>query len=251
MKKLALIGLLAMPIAACASVEPAPVQRSVGKSHDLGVRATAPVGATIFSEYDYVATGGATMLQPVSESVGLGGSVTVQPGAQLVAASVDGEPGFCTTTPSYSDPLAGATRATCYYDEDGDQHFETMWVAPGTVGFTYGLDPPVPYRASPMTGAQGFKYELVYSGIDGNTLRIGYREYADNLARPAFAQDLTYPIHSTGPTMIRFQAVQIEVIEANASEITYRVLSGFGRSARRHQGGAGLRFAPDFSGLKT
>jgi hypothetical protein len=99
---------------------------------------------------------------------------------------------------------------------------------PGAVGFTYDLDPPVPYRSGAITGAQGFKNELVYSGIDGDTLRISYREYADNLARPAFAQDLTYPIDSTGPTMIRFQAVQIEVIAANASEITYRVLSGFG-----------------------
>jgi hypothetical protein len=70
MRKLAPIALLAL--AACASVQPSPVQRSVGRSHDLGVQAAAPVGATIFSEYDYVATGGATVLQPISESVGWG-----------------------------------------------------------------------------------------------------------------------------------------------------------------------------------
>jgi hypothetical protein len=67
----------------------------------------------------------------------------------------------------------------------------------------------------------------LYQGLDGNTLRIGYREYTDNLARPAFAQELTYPMASEATTQIRFKSVRMVVLSADASEITYRVLSGF------------------------
>ncbi len=37
----------------------------------------------------------------------------------------------------------------------------------------------------------------------------GYREYKDNLARPAYSQDVTYPLTDGGPTQIRFKSVRI------------------------------------------
>jgi hypothetical protein len=218
----------ALVLASCANVAPAPVERKTGRSVELGAEATAAVGDVIYSEFDYMATGGAVMLEPVSKSVGLGGSVQVPAGAQLVSATVDGKPGHCTTELTYHDALAGPYRATCYLDADDDSRFETLWVAPGAIGFTYDLEPPVQYRTAQITSdASGYKYELLYQGLDANTLRIGYREYIDNLARPAFAQELTYPMSPDASTQIRFKSVRIDVLSADASEITYRVLSGF------------------------
>jgi hypothetical protein len=216
-------------LASCASVvAPGPVERKIGRSVELGAEFEAAVGDVIYSEFDYAATSGATMLQPVSETVGLMGSVQVPAGSQLVSAIVDGAPGYCTTVLTYSDLIAGPTRATCYLDGDSDNRFETLWVAPGSIGTTYELEPPVQYRPGEIAGdASGYKYELLYQGLDGNTLRIGYREYIDNLARPAFAQELSYPMNPGAVTQIRFKAVRIEVLSADASEITYRVLSGF------------------------
>ena len=186
------------------------------------------MGDVIYSEFDYMAANGAVMLEGVSETVGLGGSVQVPAGAQLVSATVDGSPGYCTPTLTYSDPIAGPYRPTCYLDSNGDNRFETLWVAPGAIGFTYDLEPPIQYRTGQITGnASGYKYELLYQGIDGDTLRVGYREYVDSLARPAFAQELTYPLASDAETEIRFKSVRIEVISADASEVAYRVLSGF------------------------
>lgn len=214
-------------LAACASVAPAPAERKIGRSVELRAQATAAVGDVIYSEFDYTATNGAVMLQPLSKTIGLGGSVQVAAGTNLVSATVDGNPGYCTTTLTYSDLLAGPYRPTCYLDNDGDGSFETLWIAPGAIGFTYDLEPPVRYRLDQIIDASGYKYELLYQGLDENTLRIGYREYIDNLARPAFAQELTYPIRFGTATEIRFKSVRIEVLSANASTITYRVLSGF------------------------
>jgi hypothetical protein len=194
--------LCALLPASCANVAPAPVERKTGRSVELGTQAAAAVGDVIYSEFDYTAASGAVMLQPVSMTVGLGGSVQVPAVTQLVSASVDGNPGYCTTALTYSDPIAGPYRPTCYLDGDGDNRFETLWVAPGAIGFTYVLDPPVQYKSGQITGdASGYKYELLYQGLDGNTLRVGYREYIDNMARPAFAQELTYPVRSHPPPL--------------------------------------------------
>jgi len=68
-----------------------------------------------------------------------------------------------------------------------------------------------------------FKGELVYSGRDGSTIRILYREYFDGLARAAFTQELTYDLSESDT--ITFKSLVIEVVEANNSSIKCRVNS--------------------------
>jgi hypothetical protein len=86
-RALLISGLL---LASCANVAPAPVERKTGQSVELGAEATAAVGDVIYSEFDYTAVSGAVMLEPVSKAIGLGGSVQVAAGEQLVSASVEG-----------------------------------------------------------------------------------------------------------------------------------------------------------------
>jgi hypothetical protein len=65
-------------------------------------------------------------------------------------------------------------------------------------------------------------YELLYSGIDGDTMRINYREYSpDNLARPAFFQDLTYP---AGQSVVRFRDLRLEILSADSQQVRFRVM---------------------------
>jgi hypothetical protein len=73
----------------------------------------------------------------------------------------------------------------------------------------------------------GFKRELVYQGAAGGTLRLLYREYVNDLARPAFSQEATYDLSRSGPTLATFKGAQIEVLEAGNAGIRYRVLRGF------------------------
>lgn len=87
---------------------------------------------------------------------------------------------------------------------------------------------------------QGFlKEELIYSGRSGDTIRVLYREYENNVApqylgrgqvqtdqvyfmRPAFSQTLQYDLFES--TTIVFREFAIEVIEADNRNILYRVL---------------------------
>jgi len=71
----------------------------------------------------------------------------------------------------------------------------------------------------------GYKWELVYAGIDKNTLQIDYREYAYSnnswLIKDGFTQHLKYDIGESN--IIVYKTYELEIIEANSSWIKYRV----------------------------
>lgn len=69
-----------------------------------------------------------------------------------------------------------------------------------------------------------FKQEFVYNGVANSIVRFMYREYKDDMARPAFTQNLVYDLNKSN--RIVFQSVEQEVIDANNAEIKFRLLSG-------------------------
>jgi hypothetical protein len=68
-----------------------------------------------------------------------------------------------------------------------------------------------------------FKKELIYHGKEKDIIKISYREYQKDLARPAFYQDLSYDL--TESKIISFRKMSIEVIEATNSYIKFIVKS--------------------------
>ena len=66
------------------------------------------------------------------------------------------------------------------------------------------------------------KSELIYSGKAGNVIKIVYREYSNDYARPAFSQELQYDLSET--KLLKFKKTTIEVMSATNQEITFKVL---------------------------
>lgn len=65
-------------------------------------------------------------------------------------------------------------------------------------------------------------FEIIYTGRTHDSLRFSYREYTpQDLARPAFYQELTYPADTE---YIRHKALRIQIEEATNESITYRVV---------------------------
>ncbi len=95
------------------------------------------------------------------------------------------------------------------------------------MGWTYKTDPPdarmIPDTTERIDTAKGYvNFELVYGGTAGDTIQVLYREYTqDNLARPAFNQQLVY---SKSQKLIRFKNLQIEVAAATNNQITFKVI---------------------------
>lgn len=72
---------------------------------------------------------------------------------------------------------------------------------------------------------QSFQQTLIYSGRVGNKINIGYREFSNDLARPAFNNDVEYDLGQSN--VIGYKGAEIEVLEATNSSIKYRVVKPF------------------------
>lgn len=72
---------------------------------------------------------------------------------------------------------------------------------------------------------KNFIQEFIYNGRSGNTLKFYYREFNNDLIRPAFTQEAQYDISESDT--IGFRKLRIQVLEATNTSIKYKVLSGF------------------------
>lgn len=70
-----------------------------------------------------------------------------------------------------------------------------------------------------------FSKQLIYNGKAGNSIKFTYREFVNDLARPSFTQELQYDLSESN--IIGFKGMRIEVINANNTNIRYKVIKGF------------------------
>lgn len=68
-----------------------------------------------------------------------------------------------------------------------------------------------------------YRRELIYTGRSGPTLTLLYREFVNDMARPAFSQQLQYDI-SADP-VIGYQGARFHVLSADNTNIVYKLLS--------------------------
>lgn len=77
----------------------------------------------------------------------------------------------------------------------------------------------------PSTSANSFQQTLIYSGCKNDIVTLGYREFSNNNARPAFNNDVEYDLKMS--KTIGYKGARVEVIEADNEKIIYKVLSNF------------------------
>ncbi len=88
-----------------------------------------------------------------------------------------------------------------------------------------GLQVFMPLEGYPVK-VGSFKAELIYSGITKNTIHITYREFINDLARPAFYQELRYDLSESN--LITFRSLRINVLEADNAGIKFQVMDDAG-----------------------
>ena len=85
------------------------------------------------------------------------------------------------------------------------------------------LNSPDGWRITPVYSADFIRQELLYAGRSGDTIKVAYKEFRQNLAAPAFFQNLEYDLARS--KVIRFQRFTIEVLDATNETIRYQVVS--------------------------
>lgn len=82
-------------------------------------------------------------------------------------------------------------------------------------------------RPKPIYTEDSFKYVALYQGKKGNLIKISFREFKNNIARPAFTQDIEYELDNDGKTLIGFKGLRIEVEKATNFDITYKIIKDY------------------------
>lgn len=133
-------------------------------------------------------------------------------------------------TPNYTFKFASESRprtfgrADVYLAPDPENPAGlTALVSHGGVKQRYSI-PSADYRTGRCwdLAADSFRRELIYGGVSQGTISIEYREFINDIARPAFSQTLRYDLNDGRE--IGFRGARFEIIEANNVSVKYRVI---------------------------
>jgi hypothetical protein len=236
------LSLAGIVILGCAAPPPMSVARGatrrVGEIPRLNEIQESSVGDPVYQTFNYVE-------YEALEGVKLSEAATVDvmaatwslPAGELLAPAQDLEAGkiYCTQGDALRVLKHEPRGRVCLADRNGNGRFDA-WRSPEgpearqkwgklqpEVGYSAGE--PLPIQGGPPAGS-GFRYELLYQGVSGNVVRLLYREYIDDMMRPAFQQDLTYTLAEEGPTEVSFRGSRLRIHTANNNSIKYELLSG-------------------------
>lgn len=80
-------------------------------------------------------------------------------------------------------------------------------------------------KSVPSIHSNSFQQTLIYSGRMGDKINISYREFSNDRARPAFNNDVEYDLSTSN--IIGYKGAQLEIIKADNTSITYKLLNNF------------------------
>lgn len=92
-----------------------------------------------------------------------------------------------------------------------------------------GSDTSYVRRKKEVLTQDSFQQTLIYSGRVGSKINIGYREFSNSFARPAFNNNVEYDLSES--RTIGYKGAQLEIIEATNQSIKYKVLRNFNPAA--------------------
>ena len=213
---LALAGITILTSCASFNVMPSYTQ-SKGET-DAGTLLKAYTGDILYTKYDYKSR---DFTRPSGQiKCGMGCGFQLNGDNIFTASTVNGKYGACGNALVTSFGAAGSMAYVCVTDANRDNMFDG-WVHPQASG---KLKSPIPYTMQTAEEVDGVKKELIYQGRDDETLRFRYREYIQNIIRPAYDQTVEYNLNEDN--VVTFRGMKILVESASNQDINYRIISG-------------------------
>ena len=77
----------------------------------------------------------------------------------------------------------------------------------------------------PVLADDAFQQTLIYNGKVASKINIGYREFSNNSARPAFNNNVEYDLNDSN--VIGYKGAEMEVVEATNQHIKFRLVRNF------------------------
>lgn len=202
-------------------------ERVVNKNYELGQPSSAYIGDPMIRVKDYVVTTSeAPVMKPSSSVVLTGGFVRIDISAEdeleiVGQTEMNGQTLLVLDVPRAPYQVlvtnSGKPTGTVLTDNNGQNVIMV---------YNFDINPPntvfTRKTAESITSKAAFtNFEIIYTGKSDRALTLVYREYTpDDMARPAFTQNLTYDADAKS---IRFKSMKIDVISATNERIEFRV----------------------------
>jgi len=110
----------------------------------------------------------------------------------------------------------------CYSDSNNNFYTSNGFATTSKLGIDSNLIKKV---KKTTTTNVNFIQEFIYNGKVNNEVKFIYREFSEDMIRPAFNQSVQYDYDES--KFISFKGLNIEIIEANNQIIKYKLLSNF------------------------
>lgn len=222
------IALLASVVAlsACSSIQPTTPHFERVDRPPLGNEVTVNIGDTVVAKGKRYTFKGIHLISPLTKSSGitLGYDIPAQKmpavyedekytyySAQrmmqkdLMLGAMPSAGGICISKDSPTEILVYVQAGHCVWNVTDEALIEPTTVVSET--------------------SPGFVQELIYNGRVDDFVKFLYREFAQDIARPAFSQEVQYDLDD-GP-IVGFKDARIEIISATNTELTYKVIQTF------------------------
>ena len=209
-----IVALLASPTLA-AVPDTAPAVRIFP---EVGVETEVELGQPMVFRESLVTATSLRLVAPVkSDKYSLGVRISLQPGVyHLDHADKRGRyfapPGMTTVGPNAHWPVEGI-----FVPAEGDG--APMAYMEALLATARVKAPDMKVEAADQSG---FRRELIYSGTAQGVVNISYREFNNDLARPAFTQDLKYDLKEGDE--VGFRGARLKILKAGNVSIRYVVL---------------------------
>lgn len=200
-------------------------ERKVGQKPEPGVETIATVGTLVLEKYNMVAVTVPRLRDDLAVPLGIQGKIVI-PSSAALRVTRESPLKVCTVAEdTYVDHFAGPRGAACLQDSDGDGKFDKA-SAESVLFTTKRIQPPAPYDLTDAPAAAGsdyFRQTLVYLGAAQGVLRLSYREFSHDMARPAFTEELSFPLEAAYPQTITWRDTRITLLGVSNAGLRYRV----------------------------
>lgn len=189
---------------------------------ELGRASVASVGETVYEKSRFSVLP-AYMVLDAFNGKNIFATVTISPGDKFVQIPSKVPVKAC-RSPSIEKFLEQQYDA-CLYDDDGNGTFDRF--GGNEVQGGKKLPFPMPYKKAELiqSTSGSLKQVVIYLGSTRDTLRLSYREFLNDMARPAFTEEYTFPLNEEFPQPVSFKGVKLSVTKIDGEGLHYTLLS--------------------------
>jgi hypothetical protein len=234
--KAVLLFVLFLPIISHASPErlAPPISKKDIKAIDvvipeIGIVTSAEIGEPIYRQFSRLITTSfrAAIKNDVNSDMDRGYKLNLTAGqsAELQIRPSTGAPMIC--FPAKGTGILGLFGDNnvlgCLIDTTKSGFFNASTFTNYDVYFN--LKSPIEYTLEPAQVVKDnlelFRFEILYQGVSKGEVKIAYREFVNNMARPSFNQDVSYELSPGGTALIGFKGMRMRVLKADSQSIQY------------------------------